>query len=290
MKYTQIPVNTFEELQMNAGILVDEFSPDTGEITGSILGATTGGFQVSTNPTYTDFGEDIDNIPANTMQMKRITAYDPAISGTFLTVTPELAQKLVGSAVVDDAHIIPINELTEEDFADVWVIGDYSNKNTGASAGFVAVRLINALNTAGFQWQTTKDGKGQFAFDFHGHYDINDIDLVPFEIYVKAGETPELGSITVSSGITGVTNVGETKIQMSNYTPGSGEKYVYKTAVSTAPSVIYGQKLTSDWTLIQNGSIIRPASGHTKITVASVDARFRAVASGEATLTIKTAT
>ena len=46
---------------------------------------------------------------------------------------------------------------------------------------------MHVLNTAGMQWTTTKDGKGQFAFDFHGHYDLTDITTVPFEVYVKAG-------------------------------------------------------------------------------------------------------
>ena len=70
----------------------------------------------------------------------------------------------------------------------MWLVCDYSDENIGASnAGYVAIHLMNALDTAGFQIQTTKNAKGQFAFEFHGHYDINDIDTVPFEVYVKAG-------------------------------------------------------------------------------------------------------
>lgn len=189
MQYTQVKADTFQTLQMNAGIMVDSFTPSTGVI-GNIMGATTGGFTFASNPTYTDFGEDIDNVPANTWQLKRISSFDPSISGTFLTVTSAVAAKLTGAADIDGTDttkIVPRNELKEADFSDVWVIGDYSDKNTGMSAGFVAIHLMNALNTAGIQWQTTKDGKGQFAFDFHGHYDLENIDEVPFEIYVKAG-------------------------------------------------------------------------------------------------------
>ena len=287
MKYTQVPSTTFEQLQMNAGILVDDFTPDTGVI-GNILGATTGGFTFNSNPNFSDFGEDIDNVPANTMQLKRITSYDPALSGTFLTVTPELAKLLVGSAGVSDTiHVIPLQELTESDFDDVWIIGDYSDKNTGSSAGFVAIHLMNALNTAGFQWTTTKDGKGQFAFEFHGHYDIDDVEEVPYEIYIKTGTAPSLASVTVASTDTGVTTAGDSKINISGYSLGSGEKFVYKTAASTAPSVTYGQKLTTGWDEISTGDIITPAATHTKITVAAVDSKFRAVASGNTTLTIK---
>ena len=86
MKYTQVRPDTFKTLQMNAGILVSSFNPDTGEI-GDILGATTGGLQFQSNPTYVDFGENVDNVPPNTKQLKQIQYFDPAIAGTFLTVT-----------------------------------------------------------------------------------------------------------------------------------------------------------------------------------------------------------
>ena len=189
MKYTKVRSDAFQTLQMNAGIIVDTFDPATGTI-GNILGATTGGFSFTSNPTYTDFGEDIDNVPANTYQLKHLQSFDPQISGTFLTVTATTAKKMVGPADVDsdnNAHVVPRNQVEAADFSDIWVIGDYSDKNTGADAGFIAIHLMKALNTAGIQWTTTKDGKGQFAFEFHGHYDLADIDTVPFEIYVKSG-------------------------------------------------------------------------------------------------------
>lgn len=190
MQFTQVPANTFETLQINAGILVDSFVPSTGVI-GNILGATTGGLSFNSNPTYTDFGEDIDNVPANTWQLKRVESYDPAISGTFLTVSPSVAAMLSGAADVDSndtTKITPRENLTKDDFTDAWIIGDYSDKNSGAAkAGFVAIHIMNALNTTGFQMQTTKNGKGQFLFEFHGHYDLEDMETVPYEIYVKAG-------------------------------------------------------------------------------------------------------
>lgn len=196
MEYTQVPANTFETLQMNAGVVLSDFTPSTGAITRTnILGATTGGLSFASNPEFSDFGEDIDNVPNNTMQLKRITSYDPVISGTFLTISADLAAKLVGAADVgstDTSLVTPRMDLKESDFDDIWFVGDYSDKNengTGKTAGFVAIHIMNALNTAGFQLTTSKNEKGQFAFEFHGHYDIDDMDEVPFEIYVKAGTT-----------------------------------------------------------------------------------------------------
>ena len=47
---------------------------------------------------------------------------------------------------------------------------------------------MNALNTGGFQIQSTDRGKGQFAFTFTGHYSLANQDVVPYEIYIKVGE------------------------------------------------------------------------------------------------------
>lgn len=284
MQFTQVPADTFATIQMNAGILVDSFTPATGVI-GNILGATTGGLSFNANPTYEDFGSDVDNVPANTKQLKRVTAYDPAVSGNFVTMSNALAAMLSGLGNASGNKFTPAHGFITNATHDIWLVGDYSNQNYGAAnAGYVAIRIINGLNTAGFQWSTTKDGKGQFAFDFHGHYDLNDIDTPPFEIYVKTG-TGTLASLTVAS-VAG-TDVGDTNITVTGYTLGSGESYVYQTAADTAPTVAWGDSVTT-WTALTSGEDITPTSGHTKITVAVKDSNGKAIGSGSATITVKT--
>ena len=205
MKYTQIPETTFKNLQMNAGIIVDSFNPATGEI-GNLLGATTGGLNFTDTMEFKDFGEDIDNCPKNMMELKKLDNHDVVVGGTFVTMSADTAKILAGAADVDrvDAtHIVPRNDLLLKDFKDIWMIGDYSDVNTGADAGFLAIHLINALNTGGFQIQTTDKEKGQFAFSFTGHYSMDAQDRVPYEIYIKQGEeaqdTPELTGLSIGS-------------------------------------------------------------------------------------------
>lgn len=206
-KYTRIPENTFKELQMNAGILVDSFNPKTGEV-GNLIGATTGGITFSDTPEYSDFGEDIDNCPKNTMELKKMENREVVLSGTFVSVSPAAAKMLSGSADVDPhdtTHIIPRRDLLMSDFTEVWFVGDYSEINTGEDAGFLAIRVFNALNTSGFAIQSTDKGKGQFAFSFTGHYSMEAQDVVPYEIFIKAGTvtptptTPELTGLTIGS-------------------------------------------------------------------------------------------
>lgn len=94
--------------------------------------------------------------------------------------------------------------------------------------------------------------------------------------------TPTLGTISVSSAAG--TAVGDTAITVSGYTPGASETYRYKVGTD-APSVTYGQNLKS-WTAWNGTSDITAATGK-KITIASVDANYKAQAAGSATVTAK---
>lgn len=196
MKFTKIPTNTFKELQLNAGVLVSEFTPSSGTVTASnIIGATSGGVNFTATPEYTDFGDDIDNCPKNMKELKRLDNWTVEMSGTYLTVNTTVAKALVGAADIDgsdNTKIVPRNDVLDADFSDIWWVGDYSDKNGATNGGYMAIHLINALSTGGFQLQSGDKAKGQFAFTYTAHYSNTDPDKVPFEIYVKAG-TAEAG-------------------------------------------------------------------------------------------------
>ena len=187
MKFTQVAEDIFKKLQLNAGVLLSEFDPSTAALSKSaIIGATSGGINFKATPEFTDFGEDVDNVPNDTKELKRLTRWDVTLSGTFLTVDINSGKLLTGAADVEGTKITPRANLADEDFSDLWFVGDYSDEN-GANGGYIAVHMLNSLSTGGFQIQTGKDVKGRFAFEFRGHYSIEDIEKVPFEIYIKAG-------------------------------------------------------------------------------------------------------
>jgi len=194
MKFTQIPSTAFKNIQLNAGVLMDTFTPATGTI-GNLIGATSGGINFTATPSFKDYGEDIDNCPKNMMELKKLENWEAKMSGTFVSVTANLAKLLVGAGDADGSdatHIIPRNDVLEADFDDIWWVGDYSDVNEDDSAGshtagFCAIKLSNALSTGGFQIQSTDKGKGQFSFEFTGHYSMDNPATVPFEIYVKMG-------------------------------------------------------------------------------------------------------
>ena len=188
MKYTQVATDAFEKLQLNAGVLLTEFNPTSGALDKTkIFGATGGGVSFTATPNYIDFGEDIDNVPANTKELKQLDYYEAVMSGTFKTADTDLGKALVAAADASGNKITPRSVLSQDDFFDIWWVGDYSDVNTGESAGYMAVKLINALSTGGFKIQSNDKGKGDFEFEFTGHYSLDDIDTVPFEIYIKDG-------------------------------------------------------------------------------------------------------
>ena len=188
MKYTKIPETTFQNLQLNAGVLLSAFDPGTATVANeSIIGATTGGVNFTATPTFSDYGEDIDNCPNNMMELKKLDSWEITMSGTYVTVDANAVKSLVGAADVSGNKITPRNDLELTDFTDVWWVGDYSDKNGETKGGFVAIHMMNALSTGGFAIQSSDNGKGNFAFTYTAHYSMSAQDTVPFEVYVKAG-------------------------------------------------------------------------------------------------------
>lgn len=194
-KFTQIPTDTFKKLQLNAGILTTEFDPATGELTASnIIGATSGGVSFEATPSFSDFGEDIDNCPKNTKELKRLDSWEAKMSGSFVTMDTNAAVSVIGTAAIasdNQSKVVPRNSVDAKDFKDIWWVGDYSDVNEDGSsagkAGFIAIKLINALSTGGFKIQSGDKAKGAFEFEYTGHYSIANTDVVPFELYIKAG-------------------------------------------------------------------------------------------------------
>ena len=191
MKYTKIPSNTFQKLQLNAAILAKAFTPATGTLEAEDqIGATTGGIAFNAAPTYSDFGEDIDNCPKNMKELKKLDSWEVTASGTFVTVDTATAKSLIGAADIgssDTTKVTPRNDVLAADFSDIWIVGDYSDKNGATNGGYIAIHLMNALSTGGFQLQTSDKAKGQFAFTYTAHYSMDAQDTVPFEVYIKAG-------------------------------------------------------------------------------------------------------
>lgn len=185
MKFTVIPQDTFQEMQLETGVLLNKFDPSAPAKPADedIICATTGGISITCNATYSDLGEDVDNCPVNMMELKHLDGWDCRMGFTSLGTSPESIAMSLGAADTDatTGKVTPRRSVKLKDFKGVWWVGDR------ADGGMVAVHLLNALSTGGFSLQTTKGGKGKNTMELTGHVSINAQDVVPMEFYSTAG-------------------------------------------------------------------------------------------------------
>lgn len=180
-KFTKIPQSTFEELQLDAGVLLNTFDPSNPvePADSAIICATTGGINATCVPTFSDLGEDVDNCPTNTKELKHLDSWECKMAFTSLGTSTANIRLALGAADINatSGKITPRRDLEQTDFSDIWWVGDR------ADGGLVAIKLINALSTAGFSLQTTKSGKGQISVELTGHVSINAQNTMPMEFY-----------------------------------------------------------------------------------------------------------
>lgn len=74
--------------------------------------------------------------------------------------------------------ITPRRSLKQSDFNTIWWVGDLPNGN------LAVVKILNALSTGGFSFQSSKNSKGQTSLTITGHPSITAQDLVPVEYMV----------------------------------------------------------------------------------------------------------
>lgn len=191
-RFSKISQNTFNELQVDAGVLLNQFNPESPELLDeAIICATTGGINPTCVPSFSDWGEDVDNVPNGMKELMHLDGWETSLAFTALNITAETIRMALGAADVnaETGKITPRMSLNQEkDFTDVWWVGDMSD------GGLCAICLKNALSTEGFSLQTTKNGKGQLSVTLGGHVSINAQDEVPMEFYVQEGPDEDDGT------------------------------------------------------------------------------------------------
>ena len=234
-KFTKVASDSFDELQMNAGVLLSSFDPTnpTEPSSDDIIATTTGGIHVVCEPTYSDFGEDVDNVPNNMKEYKHLDGWNCYMGFTSIKFNTDNVRLAVGPAdlsgetyaassdtsvvsgktyytrtgsgtaqspyvytpvasptgnpstsnyyemTTPNYKVTPRMELADSDFEDaLWWVGDK------ADGGCVAIKLLNARSTGGFDMQTTKNAKGTMSMTITGHVSISAQTTVPMEFYV----------------------------------------------------------------------------------------------------------
>lgn len=289
---------TFQNLQLNAGIFIKNFDYDTPADADAlktaiasaiangtnILGATRGG------GTFTATREirtpEVDGMRYGFIGSDFVDSADAYLSTTLVEVTAQSVKDCLGNATASTSgkktKIMMHTAIQETDYiSNLCWIGDL------ADGRLILIALKNALNTADFSLTFTDKGEGTLAAEFHARQnDVLDYDEAPFEI-IFFEPSGSLGSLTITSAAG--TNVGGTAID-ADYTLGSGQHFVYKVG-NSAPTIGYREEADYTWTEWDGSSDIAvgAANNGKKITVAVVNSQNKALMSGNVTLVVKTA-
>lgn len=155
-KFTKMGPEDFKHMTWDAGIILDKFTPETGEFDpADIRFATTGDNSFSATRDLTDMGADINNCPENTMQLQKAQPWQANMSGTAVTVTAEDLKMFLANADIEEIStvlkkIVPRTDLLITDFHDKWLVFNYSELNGEKNGGFCAIHIMNALSADGF--------------------------------------------------------------------------------------------------------------------------------------------
>lgn len=188
-KFELIPTETVDRLVLNAGVILSSFTPSSNPTisSNSVLFATDGGTTVTIVPEYIDMADGLDNCPSNTKDLKRLKKYTVTMSGTAKTIDDNSIGKFAplsktsGSGETAGVDVYkPKKELADGDFATLWFVCDYGS----VDGSYIAIKIVNALNTGGFSLQSADGDKASFAFSFVGHYSASDTATAPVEIYI----------------------------------------------------------------------------------------------------------
>lgn len=295
-----IRTETFENLQLNAGIFLKNFDyssiADAAALKTAIasaiaagtniLGATRGGGSfVATRELRTP---DADGKRYPFVGDKFVDSVDARLSTTLIEMTAQNVKDAFGSAEITTSGKKSTIKLktaigTEDYLTSLCWIGDL------ADGRLVLISLDNALNTADFNLTFTDKGEGTLPVEFHAHQgDVLDYDYAPFEIvYFEPDGTAESFTVTSAAG----TNVGDTALSTTN-SLSSGQHYVYKVGnASTAPSIGYREEPDYTWTEWDGSSEINvgASANGKKATIAVVNASKKVVKlSGAVVLAVKT--
>lgn len=243
-EYTKFAPDAFESLVFNAGILAKTFDPTTGVVS-DIIGSTTSGFSFNDTKTMLDLGEGIDGCPLGIKELQRedVDARDIHGTGTFVTANAaEIKSLMAGADSTTTGTMTKLTprELAQADFEDaIWFISDYGKYNIGAgTAGFVAIKMKNVLNVGGFSLQTTNKDKGQFTFDYKAHRTMDNVNAIPYELYVKTGSATTQPGISLNSHV--ITIVKDATATLTATTIPSGATVTWTTSDNTKATVSNG--------------------------------------------------
>lgn len=169
---------TPSNFQLGAGVLLRNFDVATKTVSKSdIISATRGGGSFSAVPTVRQVA--VDGVPTYTKGLETVDEWVVTLNTTILECTEANLKLALGlGTATQEGKITATNDANDDDYADVWWVG---NRKDGAK---IAIRVMNAVNLGGLNLTITDKGEGTIAVTFTGHYAQDKLNTAPFEIHV----------------------------------------------------------------------------------------------------------
>lgn len=240
-RYTVIATDAFDALQVDAGVILTSFDPAdpyTTPESEDILATTTGGVNPTCVPTYSDFGEDVDNAPNSMKELKHLDGWDAKMAFTSIKFNAANTKWALGAADSEllsngVTKVVPRRSLQQTDFKDIWWVGDKAN------GGAYAIHLLNALSTGGLNIQSTKNGKGTNQIEVTGHVSMDAQDVMPMEIYdIPPQDAPVVPDILLDKANITV-EIDGTDTLTARTSP-AGQAVTWETSDDTVATVVAG--------------------------------------------------
>ena len=196
---TALRADTFNNLQLNAGILLKNLSYDSvtdatalktaianiisggSNPIGTLIGATRGGG--SFNVTREMRTPEIDGMRYGFKGSDFVDSADAYLSTTLVEITPQNMQDLLSAGTTatptGKKTTVKMNTAigTDDYLTNICWVGDL------ADGQLVLICLKNAINTADFTFTYTDKGEGTLAAEFHARQaNVSDYDEAPFEV------------------------------------------------------------------------------------------------------------
>lgn len=177
----------FDEFAIDTAYILNDYDFDSNlaPTVDSVVCVTTGDISINHTKTTANHGDDVNGINGKFKELEYVESSDTTLSFTSLTASPKAIALALGCATINGSEITTRDELTDEDFKDVVVVG----KKKGG--GLVGAKLKNTFSTGGLAMTFSKNAKGNHTITLTAYKSIASPNEVPVKFYSTTAEVEQ---------------------------------------------------------------------------------------------------
>ena len=169
----------FDEFAIDTAYVLSDydFSSNAAPSVEKVVCVTTGDISINHTKTTSNHGDDVNGINGRFKELEYVESSETTVGFTSLTADAKTIAMALGCATINDSEITTRDELRDEDFKDVVIVG----KKKGG--GLVGAKLSNTFSTGGLAMTFSKNAKGNHAITLTAFKSIANPNEVPIKFY-----------------------------------------------------------------------------------------------------------